>query len=293
MLLRLEAVSHRYAGIAHWALEAVSLEVAAGEIVGLLGPNGAGKTTLIRIAAGLLTPTQGTVRLADLAPRDACAELGLVPQGLAFEPELTVGENIRLFAELRGGGTEPEVRQLLDDVGLSAQESQRAGKLSGGQQRRLNVALGVLGRPSVLILDEPTVGIDPESRELILARVRDMAKRGCAVLLSSHYLPEMAEVCDRFAILERGRLVSSGSAVGAAVLHVRGAPEQDDAIRAALASLDGARRHAPGRWSVEVPRDALPRALGALAPIAAVLSDVSWSDRDLERHYRDQLGRRS
>src|SRR5579883_1180235 len=186
-LLQVEAVRKSYAGVE--ALAGVSLEVEPGEVFGLLGPNGAGKTTLLSIAAGLLAPDAGVVRLSGREFRPADREtrrlVGIGTQDLAVYPELTARENLVFFGELyglRGAGLAARVDELLAAVGLTDRADDRAGTFSGGMKRRLNLAVAVVHRPTLLLLDEPTTGVDPQSRNHIFEMVRGLNRGGMTVI---------------------------------------------------------------------------------------------------------------
>jgi ABC-2 type transport system ATP-binding protein len=200
------------------ALDGVSFEVAAGEIVGLLGPNGAGKTTTLAVLATLRRPDAGDAEVAGVSTRRDPAHvrrlLGLVPQSLAVYPSLTARENLRCFAGVLGlrrrAGAEA-ARGALETVGLTDRANDVVATFSGGMQRRLNLACALLHRPAVLLLDEPTVGVDPQSRERILDTVRAQAAAGTAVLYSTHLMDEAERLCDRVVLMDGGRVVAEGS----------------------------------------------------------------------------------
>ena len=210
-LLQVEAVRKRYGGID--ALKGVSLAVEPGEVFGLLGPNGAGKTTLLSIVAGLLAPDGGTVRLTgrafDPADRQLRRLVGIGTQDLAVYPELTARENLVFFGRLYGMG-DPDlaarVAELLAAVGLTDRADDRAGTFSGGMKRRLNLAVAVVHRPTLLLLDEPTTGVDPQSRNHIFEMVRGLNRAGMTVVYTSHYMEEVQTLCRRIAILDDGQL---------------------------------------------------------------------------------------
>jgi len=200
------------------ALDGVSFEVAAGEIVGLLGPNGAGKTTTLSILATLRRPDAGDAEVAGVSTRSDPARarrlLGLVPQSIAVYPTLTARENLRCFAGVLGLGGRSgaeAARSALATVGLADRANDVVATFSGGMQRRLNLACALLQRPAVLLLDEPTVGVDPQSRERILDTVREQAAAGTAVLYSTHLVDEAERLCDRVVLIDHGRVVAAGS----------------------------------------------------------------------------------
>ncbi len=199
------------------AVDGVSFEIAEGEIYGLLGPNGAGKTTILSMMAGLLAPDEGRIRFAgvDLAerPLEVKAALGVVPQESALYEELGAREHLRLWGGLyglSGGELEAAVDRVLDQVGLASRARDPVKRYSGGMKRRLNLGLGLVHSPRWVLLDEPTVGIDPQARFKILEVVRGVAAGGATVLYTTHYLEEAEQLCDRIAILDHGRLLAEG-----------------------------------------------------------------------------------
>ena len=200
------------------AVADVSLGVAAGECLGLLGPNGAGKSTAMMIACGVLPADGGAVTICGepLTPanRRLRAKLGVVPQDLAVYPELSARQNLRFFGKLyglAGADLERRVAAALDRTGLTNRADDRAEHFSGGMKRRLNFGCAILHDPAVLILDEPTVGVDPQSRAHLLNCVADAAAGGAAVVYCSHYMEEVEEVCDRVAVVDRGRVLARGT----------------------------------------------------------------------------------
>ncbi len=207
----------RYAYGENRAVDGVSLEVRPGEIVGLLGPNGAGKTTTISMIAGLLAPQSGQVLLfgQDAARSlEARRRLGVVPQEIAFYEELSATENLRFWGRvygLSGAALGRAVGATLEEVGLTDRAKERAKTFSGGLKRRLNMGIGLVHSPDLLLLDEPTVGIDPQARLRILDVVRAQARAGRAVLYTSHYLDEAEALCDRIAIVDHGRVLAQGT----------------------------------------------------------------------------------
>jgi ABC-2 type transport system ATP-binding protein len=199
------------------ALDGVSLRVEPGEIVGLLGPNGAGKTTLVSITSGLLAPDRGEVRLSlpgvSGSPRDAAVRrhIGLAPQSLAIYPELSAIENLEFFARLSGcsaAQTRTRVDWALAFVDLGERKDARVKTYSGGMARRLNLAVALVHDPALLLLDEPTVGVDPQSRIHLLDNVVQLRTEGKAVLYTTHYMEEAERICDRVAIMDHGKLLA-------------------------------------------------------------------------------------
>ncbi len=197
------------------AVQQLSLQVEKGEVFGLVGPNGAGKTTSMLMLVGLLTPDSGEVLLLGEPFHGFCVaarvELGWVPQSLAFYPEMTVRENVRFFGSLYDLPSERLKNceeSVLEACKLVPYADRTGYTLSGGLQRRLNLALGLVHEPRVLVLDEPTVGIDLESRTVILDHLRSLAKEGCSVVMATHYADEVVATSDRVALLSRGRVLS-------------------------------------------------------------------------------------
>jgi ABC-2 type transport system ATP-binding protein len=192
--------------------------VERGELFGLLGPNGAGKTTTISMLCGLLEADAGEVtlagaRLAD-APTAVKAGIGYVPQEIALYPDLSARENLTFFGRLYGmGGRELSARvgEVLELVELADRAEERIDTYSGGMKRRINIAAGLLHRPKLLVLDEPTVGVDPQSRNAILERVAQLNREGMALLYTSHYMEEVERLCDRIGIMDGGRMIAEGS----------------------------------------------------------------------------------
>ena len=200
------------------AVDGVSLHISPGETYGLLGPNGAGKTTTVSMICGLLDADAGQV-LVDGRPLSrkatrARAAIGYVPQEIALYPDLTGGENLRFFGQMYGLGGRmlaERVSEVLEVVDLADRAGERVDTYSGGMQRRLNIAAGLLHHPSLLVLDEPTVGVDPQSRNAILTSVEELAQEGMAVLYTTHYMEEAERLCDRVGIIDEGRIVAEGT----------------------------------------------------------------------------------
>lgn len=199
-------------------LRGIDLDVPERSLFGLLGPNGAGKTTFLSILAGLIPCPPDCLFVdgrdwADPANR-AAVRLALVPQEYAFYNPLTVRENLTFFAGVQGvqkAETEGRIQAAVAKTGLQERLNSRAGKLSGGLKRRLNLAIGLLNEPRLLLLDEPTVGIDPQSRHFILETIRQLGQDGTTIIYTSHYMEEVEELCDRVAIMDHGRVLRDGS----------------------------------------------------------------------------------
>ena len=198
------------------ALDGVTLELSPGEILGLLGPNGAGKTTLVRSVAGRVAPDAGRLHLFGRLPTEPSprALRGWVPQDLALYPLLSPRENLWAFGRYQGLAArelDAAIPRMLDWIALSERADDRTEKLSGGMKRRLNIAAGTIHRPRVLLLDEPTVGVDPQSRERIYAMIQELRDEGLSILYTTHYMEEAERLCDRIAIIDHGRIIAVGT----------------------------------------------------------------------------------
>ena len=228
-LLEVADLTYRYGE--RVAVDHVSLVVRRGEVFGLLGPNGAGKTTLISCIAGLLTPATGGLTFAGtpFLPRTQPghrARLGLVPQELAVYDDLTARENLTFFARLqRAADVEGAVAEGLALAGLQARADERVSTYSGGMKRRLNLAVALLHKPELTLLDEPTVGVDPQSRHHLFSTIESLRRAGHALLYTSHSMDEVQRLCDRVAILDHGRLAACGTPTELA--RVAGVPGAD------------------------------------------------------------------
>jgi ABC-2 type transport system ATP-binding protein len=214
----LQATSLRKAFKDLVAVADVSFAIAPGETYGLLGPNGAGKTTSISMVCGILERDGGEV-LIDGRPMttrstDTKADIGLVPQDLAIYPDLTARENLWFFGrlyEMSGRDLKVRIDEVLSIIGLAERSDDRAGEFSGGMKRRLNIGIGLLHRPRLLVLDEPTVGVDPQSRNAILESVEALSDEGMAVLYTTHYMEEAERLCDRVGIIDEGEIKAEGT----------------------------------------------------------------------------------
>ena len=207
------------------AVDGLSLTIRRGEIFGLLGPNGAGKTTTIRMAVGLLAPDSGTVDLegvgAPSIPR-ARAHIGLAPQALALYDDLTARENLLFLCRLYGLSRADEkarARELLELVGLTERADHRVAGFSGGMKRRLNLAAALVHRPRLILLDEPTVGVDPHSRNALFETIERLRAEGVTIVYTTHYMEEAQRLCDRVAIVDHGRLLALDTVEGLLRAH--------------------------------------------------------------------------
>ena len=290
------------------AVDGVSLQVSAGETYGLLGPNGAGKTTTISMICGLLEADAGEVVVAGqrLTTRsvEAKAAIGYVPQELAIYPDLTARENLRFFAQLYGmapGRSRARVAEVLDVIGLADRADDQARTYSGGMQRRLNIGIGLLHRPRLLVLDEPTVGVDPQSRNAILESVEHLSSEGMAVLYTTHYMEEAERLCDRIGIVDLGQVKAEGTRAELVALvgqHDRVVIEASGGLERAadaMASLPGvvAASAADGSLAliVDDARTLLPELLRAATDAGAAVRGVDVDQPDLEAVFLHLTGR--
>ncbi len=286
------------------AVGAIDLEVVRGECLGLLGPNGAGKTTTISMACGVITPTRGQVVIAGIElardPHAAKAKLGLVPQELAIYEDLSASQNLRYFGALYGlsGATLAErIGWALEVVGLRDRAVEQVKRFSGGMKRRLNLAAGLLHKPELLILDEPTVGVDPQSRNHIFESIRALRAVGMTVIYTSHYMEEVEALCDRVAIMDGGAIAATGS-VGELVaahagkgieLELAGTPE------VVAAAADAAAHHAEvqreGMLLKIVPTAGLSRVIAAIEQAGATIGRIESRQANLETAFLALTGK--
>jgi ABC-2 type transport system ATP-binding protein len=215
-MLSLQSVTKRYGSLT--ALDGVSLDIARGEFFGLLGPNGAGKSTTMSLIAGLRAPDAGTLAL-DGQPLSAASSvarlsLGLVPQHVALYPELSADQNLRIFGELyglRGADLRSRIDAALEAVQLTDRRRDPVKNFSGGMARRLNLVAALLHRPKLLLCDEPTVGVDPQSRNAIFEYLERLNREGLTVIYSTHYMEEATRLCSRIGIIDHGKLHALGT----------------------------------------------------------------------------------
>jgi len=200
------------------AVQGVSFSAQPAEVLSLLGPNGAGKSTTISMLSGLLEPSGGDAAIMGHSirrePQAAKASLGVVPQEVALYPDLSARENLDFWGKmygLRGAALRQRVDEVLHIIGLEERQKDRVGKFSGGMKRRVNIGAALLHKPQVIIMDEPTVGIDPQSRRHILDNVKDLNRQGMTVLYTTHYMEEAAELSDHIAIMDGGKVIASGA----------------------------------------------------------------------------------
>ena len=290
------------------AVDGVSFQVQPGETYGLLGPNGAGKTTTISMICGLLAPDAGRVTVlgATMAPGEleARASVGLVPQDLALYPDLTAAENLGFFGRLYGlvgDDLKRRVQQVLEVVGLDGRADDRAQEYSGGMKRRLNIAIGLLHEPRLLILDEPTVGVDPQSRNAILESVEALSVEGMSVVYTTHYMEEAERLCDRVGIIDQGRLIAEGtrrelvSQVGQFDRLVMRGRDSIEAAAAAVGAVPGVVEAAVADHAVTVlaaeASSVLPAVLTAAAGAGMTVTGVEVDEPDLEAVFLHLTGK--
>ena len=290
------------------AVDGVGFHIDPGEAYGLLGPNAAGKTTTISMIAGLLEPDDGEVVVAGQPmtthARRAKNAIGYVPQDLAIYPDLSARENLLFFARLYGMPTAEAKRrsaEVLELTGLADRAGDQTKKYSGGMKRRLNIGIGLLHQPKLLILDEPTAGVDPQSRNAILESVESLSGAGMAVLYTTHYMEEAERLCDRVGIIDHGKLIAEGTRKELVSLvgerdHVRMSATGELARAAAVLAARPWVHEAstPGEGIDLVVDDArgnLPAILSDAAAAGAAIKSVEVTEPDLEAVFLHLTGR--
>lgn len=293
------------------AVDDVSFSVAPGETYGLLGPNGAGKTTTISMIAGLLQATSGQVQVLgsriDPAANRAKGAIGLVPQDIALYPDLSATENLSFFGRLQGlSGKELDRRidVVLDVVGLADRAKDRIETYSGGMKRRANIAVGMLHEPTLLILDEPTVGVDPQSRNSILESVDALGASGMAVIYTTHYMEEAERLCDRIGIIDDGRLVAEGTRseliarlgeAASVAIRLEGAVSAREQWRSAVLAAPGVvgveQRQDGATITCDSPPQAVAAAFTAAESADLTISGVEIATPDLEAVFLNMTGK--
>ena len=290
------------------AVDGVGFSIGPSETYGLLGPNGAGKTTTISMICGLLVRDGGTVmvdgRPVDIGQAEAKQAIGYVPQEVAIYPDLTARENLRFFGQLyrlAGAELQRRVDEVLEIIELTDRANDRTDQFSGGMKRRLNIGIGLLHQPKLLVLDEPTVGVDPQSRNAILASVEELGQRGMAILYTTHYMEEAERLCDRVGIIDHGQIKAEGTRRELVSLigqrdRLRLAADGDLAGAAdALRGVDGVDEatFADGEVAVLVSdaRDRLARLLGVATQAGASIRRVEIVEPDLEAVFLHLTGR--
>jgi len=290
------------------AVDGVGFTIARGETYGLLGPNGAGKTTTISMICGILRRDEGEVLIAgrpmDPGSTALKAEIGYVPQDLAIYPDLSARENLDFFGRLYGLKG-PERRARIDDVlavvDLTDRAKERTGTYSGGMKRRLNIAIGLLHRPSLLVLDEPTVGVDPQSRNAILTSVEALSAAGLGILYTTHYMEEAERLCDRVGIVDEGRIIAEGTRrelvamVGELDRVSLVATGDLDEAAAIVRAIPGVREATAGDGRLDViveeARKVLPALLEAISRDGVTIRSVEVIEPDLESVFLHLTGK--
>jgi ABC-2 type transport system ATP-binding protein len=283
------------------AVDGLDLTVTPGECFGLLGPNGAGKTTTIEILEGLTKPDGGDVQILGRRwgthERELRERLGISLQETKFSEKLTVLETLRLFRSFYRTGRKPE--EALADLALEEKKNSRVGKLSGGQRQRLAVACALVGKPDILFLDEPTTGLDPQSRRELWGHIEGFRASGRTVMLTTHYMEEAERLCDRVAIIDHGKIIAEGTPAelikGLHAPHIVEFGSEPAMTEAALRALPGVAdcRARGGNWFVSVASlvDAVPALLGVLDRTGAKLVSLSTHRATLEDVFIALTGR--
>ena len=290
------------------AVDDVSFEVRDGEIFGLLGPNGAGKTTTTHMICGVLRPDGGRVTVDEkdiwVEPAAVKQALGVVPQEIAVYEDLTSRDNLNFWGALfvvAGSELRRRVDETLSRVGLAERSRDKVKEFSGGMKRRLNLCMGLLHRPKFLLLDEPTVGIDPQARLNILEVIREVALAGTTVLYTTHYMDEAEDLCDRIAIIDHGRILTEGTlgeltklAGEGEVVRLTGSFDEESG-RERLGRIDGVKVHAveEGRALLSMLADGpgLPAVLPRLLDSELAVDDVSIQKPSLQSVFIRLTGR--
>jgi ABC-2 type transport system ATP-binding protein len=290
------------------AVDGVGFEIARGETYGLLGPNGAGKTTTISMVCGILARDEGEVVVngEPLTPAATAVKgaIGYVPQDLAIYPDMTARENLVFFARLYGmGGAELRTRvdEVLEIIDLADRAGDRTDSYSGGMKRRLNIGVGLLHRPSLLVLDEPTVGVDPQSRNAILTSVEALSAEGMGILYTTHYMEEAERLCDRVGIIDEGRIIAEGTrrelvALVGGLDKVKLAATGDTGRAAAeLRAIDGVHEATPHEEGVDLlvveARRLLPELLASVSQDGVAIRSVEVVEPDLEAVFLHLTGK--
>jgi len=305
-VIEVEGLTKRYGDLL--AVADVSFKAEAGKILGLLGPNGAGKTTTISCISGLFQPTAGRIRVLghDVVhdSRAARAQLGIVPQDLALYEEISATENLQYWGAaygLRGAPLKQRVQDVLASIGLLDRAREPVKRFSGGMKRRLNFGCGMVHRPKVLLLDEPTLGVDPQSRVHLLEMVRLQASEGTCVLYTTHYMDEAETLCDRLAIIDHGKIIANGtlpelrSMLGEKdVLRLAGRFDTARAVEA-LKTLDGIEvvqaDEGAMRLAMLGASRKLPDLFAALASAGADVRETTMTQPSLESLFIKRTGK--
>ena len=217
-IIEIQNLSKQYPGASDYSLNSVSFPIERGDKLGIFGPNGAGKTTLISIVCGIISQSEGAVEFKDgekiIDLRSMLYRIGYVPQDFSFYPELTPYQNLMYFGALYGiykSDLKQKIEQLLSVLGLSHVTHKKVGKFSGGMKRRVNLAIGIINDPDILFLDEPTVGVDVQSKNAIMTYLEELNKSGTTIVYTSHHMNEGQEFCNRIVLLDKGKLIANNT----------------------------------------------------------------------------------
>jgi ABC-2 type transport system ATP-binding protein len=306
LAIQVQGLDRRFGDI--HAVQAIHFDVVRGEIFSLLGPNGAGKSTTISMLACLLAPTRGDAWVLGHSivrePMAVKLALGVVPQEIALYPDLSARENLAFWGKmygLRGAALHSRVDEVLEIIGLTGRQKGKVASYSGGMQRRLNIGIALLHQPPIIIMDEPTVGIDPQSRRSILDSIKEMNRQGMTVLYTTHYMEEAQEISDRIAIMDQGAIVALGS--HAELVQIVGEQDRIElATDAESTTALEAWRHMPGVHSIAADGDnlhllvddsnvVLPRLFESASQAGVRITSVNIQEPNLEAVFLHLTGR--
>lgn len=294
-MLSIRNLSFRYPTATVAALTDVSFDVLRGEVLGLLGPNGAGKTTLIAHLSGLRPLQRGEITIDQhplaVARASKPTRIAIAPQEYAFYPKLSVAENLACFAgvgDLTGSEKKSRITECLAFAQLERYAAVLAERLSGGLKRRLNLAIALLHRPELLLFDEPTVGVDPQSRAFLLQAIRQLAQNGCAVIYTSHYMEEVEAIADRVVILDEGRVLKQGALAellkaGGTRLQLAVEGGQTERLQTLLSPYGDVIRQGAGVQLTLASRHSFAAVIAAVEAAGLVVSHARFGDADLEQ----------
>ncbi len=302
LIVEIEGLCKTYPGAERRAVDEVDLRIARGRIFGLLGPNGAGKTTLLSMLCGLLRPSGGRMRIDGVETAATTAamrrRIGLVPQDLALHPSLTARENLEYFGGVQGlggGALAKRVAECLAIAGLEGLANRRVETYSGGLKRRLNLVIALIHEPDLLVLDEPTVGIDPQSRRFIHEQLRRLNAAGMTIIYTSHYMEEVEHLCDELAIIDHGRIIAQGTVtevlnrLASSLIQLRLAGGLSAALESELRALPGVTDLQADGHAVRIESDdpllTLSRVLECIRGRGERVTSVSLGAVNLEQVY--------